>query len=53
MLKESLENFVAPVYGKTKRTADTYKTVASYCTKQIEKLVEDYQYVQNNQQLLR
>jgi hypothetical protein len=53
MLKESLDQFVAPVYGKTKRSADTYKTVADYCTKNLLRLVEDYKQVENNQQLLR
>ena len=29
-LRESLEQFTAPVYGKTRRTADTYQTVAQH-----------------------
>ena len=53
MLKESLENFTAPVYGKTKRSPATYKTVAEHCTKNIERLVNEYLTVKNNQQLLR
>lgn len=53
MLKESLEQFTAPVYGKTRRTADTYQTVARRCTGQLTQLVEEYQTVQNDQQLLR
>lgn len=53
MLKESLEQFVAPVYGKTKRTADTYRTVASYCTRNLNRLVGEYATVRNDQQLLR
>jgi hypothetical protein len=53
MLKESLEKFTAPVYGKTKRTTDTYQTVAAYCTKHITRLVGDYRNVENDQQLLR
>lgn len=53
MLKESLEKFVAPVYGKTKRTTDTYKTVASYCTENLVRLVDAYRNVQNDQQRLR
>jgi len=52
-LKESLEQFVAPVYGKTKRTKDTYKTVASHCSLHITRLVDEYHAVQNDQQLLR
>ena len=53
MLKESLDNFTAPVYGKTRRTADTYQTVASYCTRNLTRLVAEYNAVQNDQQLLR
>ena len=53
MLKESLEQFTAPVYGKTRRTPDTYRTVANYCTKNLERLVAEYRSVKNNQQLLR
>jgi hypothetical protein len=53
MLKESLDQFTAPVYGKTKRSADTYRTVAAYCTKNINRLVEEYRAVENDQQLLR
>lgn len=53
MLKESLEQFVPPVYGKTQRSAETYKTVANYCRQSIEWLVRDYSTVENNQQLLR
>jgi len=53
MLQESLKQFVAPVYGKTKRTTETYKTVASHCANHLEVLVEEYKGVQNDQQLLR
>lgn len=53
MLKESLDQFTAPVYGKTKRTADTYKTVANHCRKHLVHLVNDYRAVENDQQLLR
>jgi hypothetical protein len=53
MLKESLEQFVAPVYGKTKRSPDTYRTVASYCTKNLTRLVSEYAAIRNDQQLLR
>lgn len=53
MLQESLEKFTAPVYSKTKRTPDTYQTVAAYCTKNLERLVNDYHAVKNDQQLLR
>jgi hypothetical protein len=53
MLKESLEQFTAPVYGKTKRSADTYRTVAAYCIKNINRLIDEYRAVKNDQQLLR
>ena len=53
MLKESLEQFTAPVYGKTRRTPDTYRTVADHCTRHLERLVTEYRGVKNNQQLLR
>lgn len=53
MLKESLEQFTAPVYGKTRRTADTYRTVADHCTQHLQRLVQEYRGVKNNQQLLR
>lgn len=53
MLKESLDRFTAPVYGKTQRTPDTYRTVADYCTRNLQRLVKDYHAVENNQQLLR
>jgi hypothetical protein len=52
-LQESLEQFTAPVYGKTKRTAETYQTVASYCTRNLTRLVSEYNAIQNDQQLLR
>jgi hypothetical protein len=53
MLKESLDNFTAPVYGKTRRTDETYRTVASYCAGNLTRLVAEYHAVQNDQQLLR
>ena len=53
MLQESLRQFVAPVYGKTQRSADTYRTVAKYCSTNIQRLVTEYFQVRNDQQLLR
>lgn len=53
MLKESLDQFTAPVYGKTKRTPDTYRTVAGYCSRNLVRLVDEYKAVKNDQQLLR
>jgi hypothetical protein len=52
-LQESLEQFTAPVYGKTKRTPETYRTVADHCTVHLQRLVAEYRGVKNNQQLLR
>lgn len=53
MLKESLQQFTAPVYGKTQRSAATYKTVAQHCTNHLTRLVDEYKAVRNDQQLLR
>lgn len=52
-LKEALDAFTTPVYGKTKRTSDTYKTVATYYKGKIENFVKAYGQVVNDQQLLR
>lgn len=52
-LYESLESFVAPIYGKTSRSSDTYRTVAAHCRKHIGRLVDEYRGVENDQQLLR
>ena len=53
MLKESLDQFVAPIYGKTQRTSETYRTVAAHCSTHIARLVDEYHVVINDQQLLR
>lgn len=53
MLKESLVNFQSPVYGRTRRTAETYRTVNDHCTKHINRLIDEYRQVHNDQQLLR
>ena len=53
MLKESLEAFIAPVYGKSKRSPASYKTVAIHCSLHIDRLVKEYQTVINDQQRLR
>lgn len=53
MLKEALESFTAPVYGKTRRSAETYQTVAKHCRHHLVHLVNDYHSVENDQQLLR
>ena len=52
MLKESLENFTAPNYGKTTRSPATYQTVADYCAKNLIRKMEEYHAVKNDQQLL-
>lgn len=53
MLKESLEKFIVPNYGKTRRTADTYQTVARRCKRKLTAFIEEYRGVQNDQQELR
>jgi hypothetical protein len=53
MLKESLQQFTAPVYGKTQRSAKTYQTVAQHCASHLNRLIEEYRTVRNDQQLLR
>lgn len=53
MLKENLEKFVPPIYGKTKRTASTYATVHKHCSTHIDRLVGEYQIIKNDQQWLR
>jgi hypothetical protein len=52
-LKESLQSFTAPIYGKTSRSADTYRTVAGRCRENLVRLVAEYHVVVNDQQLLR
>ena len=52
-LHENLSRFQAPVYGKTVRTADTYRTVANRCRRMLADLVSEYHAVQNDQQELR
>lgn len=52
-LQESLSNFTAPVYGKTQRSTETYRTVANRCRRNLARLVEEYRAVENNQQELR
>jgi len=52
-LKESLDSFITPVYGKTQRSPDTYRTVAQHCSSHIARLIDEYQAVHNDQQLLR
>ena len=49
-LRESLEQFTAPVYGKTKRTTETYKTVATRCKTQLVQFVDEYRSVKNDGQ---
>jgi hypothetical protein len=52
-LRESLETFVAPIYGKTSRSSETYRTVATRCRKNLVRLVSEYHAVKNDQQMLR
>ncbi len=53
MLKQLLENFTAPNYGKTARSPATYQTVADHCGRHLARLVGEYHAVTNDQQLLR
>lgn len=54
MMKESLDRFIAPVYGiGKKRTTEMFKTVANRCTRNINRLVKEYHSVTNDQQELR
>lgn len=52
-MKDLLESFTPPVYGKTKRTPETYKTVAQHCHQHLVVLVTEYRTTRNNQQKLR
>jgi len=52
-LQESLEKFITPVYGRTMRNSETYRTVALHCSGHIRHLVGEYKNVHNDQQLLR
>ena len=52
-LRESLEQFTSPVYGRTQRSAATYQTVAQHCRQHLDVLIEEYRQVRNDQQLLR
>jgi hypothetical protein len=52
-LQESLQQFVAPVYGKTKRSSATYKTVAEHCHQHLIVLKTEYATTRNDQQKLR
>lgn len=52
-LQESLDSFIAPIYGKTSRSPETYHTVSRHCSKHITRLVQEYREVENDQQLLR
>lgn len=52
-LKEALSAFTPPVYGKTRRTVATYKTVAEHCSRHLEQLKTEYLQTRNDQQKLR
>jgi hypothetical protein len=53
MLRESLDAFIEPIYSKTKRTNDTYRTVAAHCRDHLVPLVSEYLQTKNDQQKLR
>lgn len=52
-LREYLDQFVPPVYGRTSRNRDTYLTVKHYCERNLVRLAREYLDVRNDQQLLR
>lgn len=53
MLRESIENFRAPVYVRTKRNQESYAATAAYVTANLERLVELYRTTKNNEQTYR
>lgn len=53
MLKENLDRFVPAVYGRTQRTAETYRTVADRCRRNLARLTQEYGQVIGNAQELR
>ena len=53
ILQQRINEFQPPVYGRTRRTADTYRTVARHCVRHLDLLIEEYKTVRNDQQLLR
>jgi hypothetical protein len=53
MLKESLDQFVPAVYGRTQRTPETYQTVANRCRRNLARLTKEYHQVVGNAQELR
>lgn len=52
-LKESLDKFTVPVYGRTKRSSATYKTVAEHCSQHLLVLRQEYANTIGDQQKLR
>lgn len=52
-LKDRLESFTAPIYGKTKRSALTYESLYNRCVTKVNALVTEYHKVQNDAQSLR
>lgn len=53
MITAAINSFQAPVYARTQRTPETYRTVATHCSTHISRLADEYHQVANNQQLLR
>jgi len=51
--KESLDLFVPPAYGRTQRTAATYRTVAARCRQKLNSLCVEYHSADKDLQLLR
>ena len=53
MLKEALDQFTAPVYGKLQRNTASYLTMKTYCGSNLERLVQEYSTIRNDQLLLQ
>ena len=53
MLRESIEDFAAPVYVRTKRSQESYAATAAYVTNNLDRLVELYLTTKNDEQTYR
>ena len=48
-----VENFVAPVYGRTPRNSESYRATYRYCSDRLAEILEIYRNSTNDQQTLR
>ena len=53
MLEQSIKNFCAPVYARTKRNSSAYAATAAYVTGNLRRLVELYCTAENDMQTAR